>query len=181
MLARRKRLDAADRRIDAAKAEFYPDIDLKAFAGLQSLGLSHLLQGNSLAAGIGPALTLPIFDGGRLRAGLQDRIAGYDLAVADYDTSVVRALQEVADGLAGLAQARARRDAARVSLRERHAGAAAGRARQPRPVRAPGRNRRRPGTPARRQRAGRGRPRPGPGPDGAGRRARRPLVALPIL
>ncbi|WP_429942280.1 TolC family protein, partial [Achromobacter xylosoxidans] len=90
----------------------------KAFAGLQSLGLSHLLQGNSLAAGIGPALTLPIFDGGRLRAGLRDRIAGYDLAVADYDAAVVRALQEVADGLAGMAQARARRDAARVSLRE---------------------------------------------------------------
>lgn len=118
MLAQRKRLDAADRRIEAAKAEFYPDIDLKAFAGLQSLGLSHLLQGNSLAAGIGPALTLPIFDGGRLRAGLRDRIAGYDLAVADYDATVVRALQEVADGLAGMAQARARRDAARVSLRE---------------------------------------------------------------
>lgn len=118
VLAQRKRLEAADRRIDAAKAEFYPDIDLKAFAGLQSLGLSHLLQGNSLAAGIGPALTLPIFDGGRLRAGLQDRIAGYDLAVADYDATVVRALQEVADGLAGLAQARAQRHAARVSLRE---------------------------------------------------------------
>lgn len=118
VLAQRKRLDAADRRIEAAKAEFYPDIDLKAFAGLQSLGLSHLLQGNSLAAGIGPALTLPIFDGGRLRAGLRDRIAGYDLAVADYDATVVRALQEVADGLAGMAQARARRDAARVSLRE---------------------------------------------------------------
>ncbi|WZB68274.1 TolC family protein [Achromobacter xylosoxidans] len=118
VLAQRKRLDAADRRIEAAKAEFYPDIDLKAFAGLQSLGLSHLLQGNSLAAGIGPALTLPIFDGGRLRAGLRDRIAGYDLAVADYDATVVRALQEVADGLAGMAQARARRNAARVSLRE---------------------------------------------------------------
>ncbi|WYX26309.1 efflux transporter outer membrane subunit [Achromobacter xylosoxidans] len=112
---------ASTRRTGASRpprAEFYPDIDLKAFAGLQSLGLSHLLQGNSLAAGIGPALTLPIFDGGRLRAGLRDRIAGYDLAVADYDATVVRALQEVADGLAGMAQARARRDAARVSLRE---------------------------------------------------------------
>lgn len=118
VLAQRKRLDAASQRIDAAKAEFYPDVDLKAFAGLQSLGLSHLLQGNSFAAGIGPALTLPIFDGGRLRAGLKDRIAGYDLAVADYDASVVRALQDVADGLAGLAQARAERDAAQVSLRE---------------------------------------------------------------
>lgn len=118
VMAQRMRLDAARLRIDAAKAEFYPDIDLKAFAGLQSLGLSHLLQGNSLSAGIGPALTLPIFDGGRLRAGLRDRIAGYDLAVADYDASVVRALQEVADGLAGLAQAHARHEAALAALRE---------------------------------------------------------------
>ncbi|WP_426806519.1 TolC family protein, partial [Stenotrophomonas sp. SrG] len=46
---------------------------------------------------IGPALSLPIFDGGRLRANLANPAPQYDLAVADYNQTVVTALREVAD------------------------------------------------------------------------------------
>jgi outer membrane protein TolC len=48
-------------------------------------------------AQVGPAISLPIFDGGRLRAGLAERDANYDLAVAQYDQTLVDALHQVAE------------------------------------------------------------------------------------
>jgi len=59
--------------------------------------VDQLLKSGSTFAFIGPALSLPIFDGGRLRANLDKTDAQYDLAVADYNQSVVTALREVAD------------------------------------------------------------------------------------
>lgn len=103
-------------RIDAARAAFYPDIDLLAFAGLQSLGLRALLHGNSASLGIGPALTLPIFEGGRLRAGLKAQVAAYNAAVTEYDDSVAHALAETSDTLAALGAARTERDLTRIAL-----------------------------------------------------------------
>lgn len=100
--ARRSGLEAASRSVDAARAGFYPDVDLGAFAGLSSLGLGHLFEANSTTASIGPALTLPIFDGGRLRANLKSRIADYDEAIAAYDATLLQALQQVADSVTGL-------------------------------------------------------------------------------
>ena len=56
--------------IAVAKAQFYPNVNIVAFAGLASLGLSNLLIGGSAIFGIGPAIHLPIFEGGRLNANL---------------------------------------------------------------------------------------------------------------
>ena len=95
--AARLRVEAALGRVDAATAAFYPDVNLSAFAGLQSLGLSHLLERGAAIGSIGPAITLPIFDGGRLRSQLRAQRADTDAAVASYDQAVVQALQEVAD------------------------------------------------------------------------------------
>jgi NodT family efflux transporter outer membrane factor (OMF) lipoprotein len=98
----RAQVEAVAHDIGVARAAFYPDINLVAFAGVQSLGLGSLLRAGSSAMGGGPTLTLPIFDGGRLRAQLRDKTAHYDMAVAAYDAALTHALQEVADGITTL-------------------------------------------------------------------------------
>ena len=119
LLSRRADIQAAQMRItaseagqQAARAAYYPDVDLSAFVGAQSLTPGGLLTGGALVAGIGPALHLPIFTGGRLKAGVASANAAYDGAIADYNTAVVRAVREAADALAGLgiAQAQAAND-----------------------------------------------------------------------
>ncbi|HEX8447640.1 MAG TPA: efflux transporter outer membrane subunit [Sphingomonas sp.] len=102
LVARRLRAEAAASRIKVARAGFYPDVSLSALIGLQSLGFEKLLRTGSSIGSAGPALTLPIFDGGRLRARYRNAAAGYDAAVADYDSTLLSALQEVADAAAGL-------------------------------------------------------------------------------
>ena len=97
IVAARLRVEAALGRVDSAKAAFYPDVNLTAFAGMQSLGLSKLTDGGAFTGSIGPAISLPIFDGGRLRGQLRGVRADADAAVASYDQAVVQALQEVAD------------------------------------------------------------------------------------
>ncbi|MBS1227466.1 MAG: outer rane multidrug resistance lipoprotein [Proteobacteria bacterium] len=102
VVAARLRTEAQLRRIDQKKAEFYPNINLSAFIGLQSLGLDLLGKGGSTVGSIGPAISLPIFTGGRLSGELRGTAAAYDEAVANYNRTVTQALQEVAN--AGLSQ-----------------------------------------------------------------------------
>ncbi|WP_326534860.1 efflux transporter outer membrane subunit [Pseudorhodoferax sp.] len=97
--AARWRVEAATRDVDAARAQFYPNISLTGFAGLSSIGLSNLLQAGSLQWGIGPALRLPLFDAGRLRANLRGKAADVDAAVESYNGAIVGAVREVADQL----------------------------------------------------------------------------------
>jgi len=104
VVAARLRTQAQLRRIDQKKAEFYPNINLSAFIGLQSLGLDLLSKGGSTVGSIGPAISLPIFSGGRLSGELRSTAAAYDEAVANYNRTVTQALQEVAN--AGLSQKR---------------------------------------------------------------------------
>jgi NodT family efflux transporter outer membrane factor (OMF) lipoprotein len=95
--AARLRVEAAGRRIDQARAAFYPNVNLVAFIGVQSLGLDALTRNGSQIGSVGPAVSLPLFDGGRLRGQLRGADADYAVAVADYDRTVVQALQDVAD------------------------------------------------------------------------------------
>lgn len=97
LIAQRWRVEAASASIDAAKTDFYPNFNLLAFVGLQSLSFSNFLDGSSGMHGFGPALSLPIFDGGRRRSQLSLETAGYDAAVETYNGLLVRALQNVAD------------------------------------------------------------------------------------
>jgi NodT family efflux transporter outer membrane factor (OMF) lipoprotein len=97
--AARWRVEAASQDTAVAQAQFYPNISLNGFAGLSSIGLSNLLQAGSLQWGIGPALRLPLFDAGRLRANLRGKAADLDLAVESYNATVVGAVREVADQL----------------------------------------------------------------------------------
>jgi NodT family efflux transporter outer membrane factor (OMF) lipoprotein len=95
--AARLRAEAGAKRIDQARAEFYPNVNLSAFIGMQSLGLDNLAHNGSSVGSVGPAVSLPIFEGGRLRAQFRGREAEYAEAVANYNDTVVKALQDVAD------------------------------------------------------------------------------------
>ncbi len=102
LTAARWRAEAAASRVHEAKARFYPNVNLAAFIGVQSLGLSNLFLSGSDVGQAGPAISLPIFQGGRLRAGLKGAHADYDAAVASYDGTLTQALQQVADAAVSL-------------------------------------------------------------------------------
>jgi len=104
LVAQRWRVESALRDVDVARAQFYPNVNLMAFAGLASLGFAKLFDSTSLTYGAGPAIHLPIFDGGRLRANLRYQEAGIDSAIAGYNEALLRAAREVADEV-GSAQA----------------------------------------------------------------------------
>jgi len=95
--AARLSAEAAAKRIDVAKADFYPNVNLMGVVGLQSLGLDSLAESNSTFGSVGPAVSLPIFSGGRLEGAYRGARANYDAAVATYDGTVARAFKEVAD------------------------------------------------------------------------------------
>ena len=99
LVAQRWRVEAAQKDVASAKAEFYPNVNLVAFIGLQSLGGAGLLTAASRIAGVGPAVTLPIFDAGRLRGNLAAKDADYDAAVEQYNQTLADALREVVDQL----------------------------------------------------------------------------------
>ena len=107
--ARRARVQAASKDIDVAKAEFYPNVNLAAFIGLQSLGASGFLSAASRMIGFGPAVSLPIFDAGRLRANLAGRDADYDIAVEKYNQALADGLRDVVDQLASIRSVEAQR------------------------------------------------------------------------
>lgn len=100
IVAARLRAEAAGARIDQARAAYMPNISLRGLFGLTSLGLSNLIDSGSTYGNVGGALSLPIFQGGRLRGQYTQARGGYDAAVANYNETVVGALQEVADALA---------------------------------------------------------------------------------
>jgi NodT family efflux transporter outer membrane factor (OMF) lipoprotein len=99
VLAARDRIEAARAGRAAAKAAFYPDINLAAFAGTSAIGLGNLFQSASGSYGAGPAIHLPLFDAGRLRADYRGAAAEIDAAVAAYNQSVLHAVRETSDQL----------------------------------------------------------------------------------
>lgn len=95
VVAQRWRVESARRAIDAAKADFYPDVNLAALIGVQTVTLSKLLEAGSAIPSVGAAFRLPVFEGGRLRGALAAKDADYDLAVEQYNQTLLDALREV--------------------------------------------------------------------------------------
>jgi NodT family efflux transporter outer membrane factor (OMF) lipoprotein len=95
--AARWRVEASIKDVSAAKAQFYPNINLIAFAGLSSIGFDRLLKSDSAQWGVGPAIRLPLFEGGRLRANLRGKTADLDAAIESYNAQVLDAVHEVGD------------------------------------------------------------------------------------
>lgn len=125
VVAARWRVEAAAQEVEVAKADFYPNISLRAFFGLAkqstSVGLSDWLQAGSRMYGIEPALSLPIFDAGRLRASLRARQAELDEAVELYNQTLLSAVHEVAEQMIALESLVPQREAQAQTLAARQA------------------------------------------------------------
>ena len=93
-------LRAANARIGAARANFFPTISLTAAAGFASTALTALFTGGAFSWSVAPSATLPLFDGGANRGNLAYAKAQRDLAVGTYRKTVQTAFREVADALA---------------------------------------------------------------------------------
>ena len=89
-------IEASLRDVNAAKAAFYPDINLMAFLQQDALHLSDLFRSSAQQVGVTAGLTLPIFDSGRLNANLDIAQAQSNLSVANYNKAVVEAVNQVA-------------------------------------------------------------------------------------
>ena len=119
IVAARLRAEAAGKRIDVAHAQFFPDVTLNGYVGTQALSLSQLFNPAAAIGSFGPAITLPIFEGGRLRGQYKGARADYAAAVDAYDATLTQALQDVADAAASA-------QSAEKQLEERRAALAAG-------------------------------------------------------
>lgn len=117
--AARWRVEAATGDVAGAKTLFYPNVNLTAFVGLQSLGFDKLLKSDSAQWGVGPAIRLPIFEAGRLRANLRGKAADLDAAIESYNASVIDAVRDAADQVSGA------RSVARQQAQQREAQTAA--------------------------------------------------------
>jgi multidrug efflux system outer membrane protein len=93
-------LIAQNANIGAARAAFFPTISLTAAVGTISTALSGLFAGGSFSFTGAPAVSLPLFDGGRNKGNLDYARASRDVAVATYERSIQSAFREVADALA---------------------------------------------------------------------------------
>jgi NodT family efflux transporter outer membrane factor (OMF) lipoprotein len=116
LAAQRARIVAAIGEADATKAQFYPNINLNALIGFQAIGIGQLLSAGSLMSSVGPALRLPIFDSGRLRANYAAKASDIDGAIAQYNQSVLNAAQDVAEQLTRAADLGREEEATREAL-----------------------------------------------------------------
>jgi NodT family efflux transporter outer membrane factor (OMF) lipoprotein len=116
LVAQRLRVESTQAGVEAARAQFYPNVNLVAFAGLSSLGLDRFLDLGSRTYGIGPAVRLPIFDGGALKANLAGRQADVEGAIEAYNATLLRALREVADEVSSLQYIRLQRQSQAEAL-----------------------------------------------------------------
>lgn len=98
--AARLRAEAARQQEKVAKADFYPNINLAASYTVLSLKAEDLFSHNIQLAQIGPAISLPLFDGGQRKGAYRGARAEYEVAVAEYDKALANALREVADAVA---------------------------------------------------------------------------------
>lgn len=97
IFASRFRVEAASHQVNVAKARFFPDINLKILFSYQSVLLNRLFDQDNQTNAIGGAIDLPLFDAGARRADLRIRYAEYDLAVNEYNRTILQALNEVAN------------------------------------------------------------------------------------
>nr|WP_155462541.1 efflux transporter outer membrane subunit [Duganella radicis] len=100
--AARWKLEASLSKIDAAKAAFYPDVNLTGAIGLNSVKAEDLLQLASRTVYIGPSVSLPLFDAKRLDAQLDSARTTRNERIAEYNQTIVEAVRDVAQGGAQL-------------------------------------------------------------------------------
>jgi multidrug efflux system outer membrane protein len=107
--ASRWRVEAAEKNLDSARAEFFPDVSINALLGLSSVGIGKLIEYGSRVPQASAAVHLPIFDAGRLKARYGATQAAIDSAVAGYRDTLVSAARDVATQASTRAQIAAQR------------------------------------------------------------------------
>ncbi len=110
------RLASAQAQVAVARAARFPQVQLTAEFGYLTAAVVHILHAGSALIGIGPGVSLPIFDGGRSAAEVEIRRQQYDAALAEYQKSVLAAFGDVETAL--LANQAAREAAARWARAE---------------------------------------------------------------
>jgi multidrug efflux system outer membrane protein len=126
--AARWKLEASLSRIDAAKASFYPDVNLTGSIGLDTVKVENLLQAASRTLYVGPTLSLPLFDSKRLDAQLDGARTARNERIAEYNQTIIEAVRDVAQGgaqLQGIEQQITQQTAATASARAQVASAQA--------------------------------------------------------
>jgi NodT family efflux transporter outer membrane factor (OMF) lipoprotein len=116
ILAAKARVDASIAGRAAAKAAFYPNVNLSAFAGFQAIGLDNLLRTESRVYGGGPAISLPLFESTRLKSAFNTATAAQDESIANYNDVVLKAVQQVADQLSLVKSSAGQLEQAQASL-----------------------------------------------------------------
>ncbi|PLW79229.1 efflux transporter outer membrane subunit [Cohaesibacter celericrescens] len=99
VVAARLRAEASIKRVEESRAAFYPNVNITAVIGKQALGLDLLSHTKSTYGSVGPAISLPILEGGRHVAGLMVSQAKHEIAVATYNQALAQALKDVADSV----------------------------------------------------------------------------------
>lgn len=113
-------LHAATADVGVAVANFYPSLTLTGSFGLQTLQFSRAFNLTSKQYAVGPGLTIPIFDGGRLRATLQLKKAVQQEAAITYQKTVLQAWHDVDNALTAYRTEQARRDELIQAVAENH-------------------------------------------------------------
>jgi multidrug efflux system outer membrane protein len=116
IVASRWRVEAAQKNLAAARAEFFPDVSINLLLGVSSVDVGKLLEYGSRVPMAGAAVHLPIFDAGRLKAQYGAARAAIDAAVSTYQDSVIGAAREVATQVTTLAQIEAQRSQQRIAV-----------------------------------------------------------------
>jgi NodT family efflux transporter outer membrane factor (OMF) lipoprotein len=97
LMAQVWRVEALAHEVGAAKADFFPNINLSAFTGVESVLYRFLFNSHSTTGGLQPALHLPIFTAGSIRANIRAKKAAFDAAVEEYNQLILQSTKEVAD------------------------------------------------------------------------------------
>jgi NodT family efflux transporter outer membrane factor (OMF) lipoprotein len=109
-------LHAATADIGVAVASFYPTVQLNGTVGFDSLELTNLWKGSSLQYMVGPSITLPIFQGGRLTSMLELRQAQQQEAAITYHKTVLQAWHDVVNALVAYRLEQQRRERLRLQV-----------------------------------------------------------------
>jgi NodT family efflux transporter outer membrane factor (OMF) lipoprotein len=116
--AAEREMAAATARVGVATADLFPKFYITGTAGLESISTSDFFSGASRMWTVGPSMTWPIFEAGRIRANIEVRNAQEEQALLNYRKTVLNALAEVEDALVGYAKERTRHQALAASAQD---------------------------------------------------------------
>lgn len=102
IVAAKLRVESGLHGMESAKAAFYPNVNLRAFFGFSAVGFDNFIQSGNRTPGAGLAISLPIFDAGRLRNEYRFVTAQTDGAIVNYNKTLVNAFRDVADQISSL-------------------------------------------------------------------------------